>query len=278
MSPSRVIALAGYLAAVAAAGAAGGCEGCDGGGFVDAAPPDSPPPGTLSLTWAVTDANGQPISCDQIGAQAVTLSIRKAGAAVGETAVFSCSSGGGTTQGFGPGTYVVDFELVDTAGRLATLPRRGGIVVESGRDTPLGESVFEVNAVGGLDLALKASGALSNCGPANQMGAAWNNVTISLTRPGGVCQPGTVMVTAGAMGGMAGTYTLTCPTPATLPCIESDQRLTAMGLPSDAYTIHIRGLAGGNQCWINDDPIQVPALGRVLSRTLNVAKKPTPGC
>jgi hypothetical protein len=277
MSPSRVIALAGYLAVAAAAGAAGGCEGCDGGGFADAAPADSPPPGTISLTWLVTDANGQPISCDQIGAQAVTLSIRQAGAAVGETAVFSCTSGGGTTQGFGPGTYVVDFELVDTAGRLAMLPRRGGVVVESGRDTPLGESVFEVDAVGGLDLFLRASGAMSNCLPANQMGAGWNSVTIQLIRPGGVCQPGTITVGAGATrpGGM---YTLTCPTPAMLPCIESDQQITAMGLPSDAYTIQIRGRANGNECWINNDPIQVPALGRVLSRTLNVAKKPTPGC
>jgi hypothetical protein len=272
-----MIALAGYLAVAAAAGAAGGCEGCEGGGFVDAAPPDSPPPGTISLTWTVTDTNGQPISCDQIGAQAVTLSIRNTSSVVGETAVFSCTSGGGTSQGFGPGTYVVDFELVDTAGRLAALPRRGGIVVESGRDTRLGEAVFEVDAVGGLELFLKASGVTSNCLPANQMGAGWNTVTLELIRSGGVCQPGTITIGAGATR-PGGTYTLTCPAPPMAPCIENDQKLTATGLPSDAYTIRIRGRASGNECWINDDPIQVPALGRVLSRTLNVAKKPTPGC
>ena len=260
-----------------AAFAAEGCEGCDGGGLADAPPLDARPPGTLSLSWSVTDTNGQPITCEQIAAQVVTLTIRNMGAVGGETAVFSCASGSGTTQPFPPGSYVVDFELVDAAGQLATLPRRAGLVVESGRDTPIGALTFVVDAVGTLDLFVRASSAMSNCGPLNMMGAGWSGVTISLDRPGGVCQPATITIAPGATQ-PGGTYAVSCTAPAIAPCIEADQRLTAMNVPSDAYTIHIRGRVGATECWTNDDPLQVPAQGRVLSRTLNLTKKVAPGC
>ena len=45
-----------------------------GGGFPDANIIDSPPEtGAFSLAWTVTDANQQPISCDRIGAVALTV-------------------------------------------------------------------------------------------------------------------------------------------------------------------------------------------------------------
>jgi hypothetical protein len=166
---------------------------------------------------------------------------------------------------------------VDSNGQLSTLPRRTGFVIEPGRDTPIGALTFVVDAVGTLDLFLRATAAMSNCGPLNQMGAGWTGVTIVLSRPGGVCQPATIAIAPGATR-PGGTYVVSCTAPGIAPCIESDQRLTAMNVPSDAYTIRVRGRVGAIDCWVNDDALQVPAQGRVLMGTLNLTKQVLPGC
>ena len=76
-----------------------------------------------------------------------------------------------------------------------------------------------------------------------------------------------------------GTYTVNCATPVVRGCIEADQTITATSIPSDSYTIRVRGLITGKQCWLNMDSIQVPPLNKLLIRTLNLAQQTqTPGC
>ncbi|HWU90790.1 MAG TPA: hypothetical protein VN253_26170, partial [Kofleriaceae bacterium] len=225
-SPCPAIAAAvSFSLAAAVAGLAGAGCGDDGGGLD--AMPDAPAPGTISLSWSVTDANGQPITCEQVGAVAVSLEIREAGTAVGAPAAFTCATGSGTTQELPPGTYQVDLTLVDATGKLTALPRQAGIVVESGRDTPIGPVTFAVDAVGTLDLFVRASSVMSNCDAANQQGAGWTSVSISLSRPGGGCQSATFAIGAGATR-PATTYVASCTSPTVTACIERDQRVTAM--------------------------------------------------
>src|SRR5690349_6763336 len=116
-SPRSAAPAATAVFVLTAALAGGGCEGCEGGGLVDAQP-DVQAPGTISLAWSLTDANGAPITCDQVGAVAVSMEIREIDAATGAPAAFTCSTGSGTTQALAPGTYQVDIELVDGSGRL----------------------------------------------------------------------------------------------------------------------------------------------------------------
>src|SRR3569623_368902 len=67
------------------------------------------------------------------------------------------------------------------------------------------------------------------------------------------CEPVTFMISGG------GTYTVDCTTPANAGCIDQTQTLTVMGVPSDNYIIHVKGMVGASTCWTNNDSLQVPA-------------------
>ena len=257
-------------------GALVGCGG--GGGFPDASGPDAPPPGgTLSLSWAVTNTASQPITCDQIGGQTVTLLLRKRGIIGGQTEVFGCMGGSGTTPPVPPGIYDIDFELGGLTGLLARAPSQMGLTVISGENTPLAPISFAVDAIGGLDLHLNSNLAGGNCGPIGAMGAGITAMTITLNYTGGACLPVTFTIGAGATT-PPGSYTVNCASPMIAPCIENDQRITATNVPSGGYVIHVRGKIGATDCWTNDNGLQVPPLGMNLQRTLSLVKQPLPGC
>lgn len=240
---------------------------CGNGGGFDGGPSDPPVSnGTVSLAWSVTNTNGQPIDCNDVGAQSVVLLLHNILEVGGSTAVFGCSSGAGITQQLSPGSYEIDFELRGTAGVLGTSPRRMNIMVRAGQDTPIGAVAFPVNATGGLDLFLRASPAMTNCGP----GTSISGMSIMLRRPGGACQMTTFRIEPGAR-----TYSVNCSSSNVVPCIENNQRLTATGVPSGPYTIEVVGKVGAVDCWVANEPLQVPPLGKVLSRTVILSN---PGC
>ncbi|MGN6104144.1 MAG: hypothetical protein ACTHU0_03500 [Kofleriaceae bacterium] len=268
-----------YFRAVVATVAFVGCGDCDGGGFPDAAEIDGPPPGgTLSLAWTLTNANGQPITCDQVGAQTVTLLVRNLGAQGGQTEVFSCSSGMGVTPALAVGKYDVRFELVSGSGHaLAMAPLQSNVEVRSGEQTRLSPVTFAVDAVGALALFITANQPGDNCGAIAASGAGITSTTITLVHNGGGCEPITIQVAAGAAR-PASTYTVNCASPVIAPCIDSDQRLTATDVPADGYAIHVRGKIGATDCYANDDLLQVPPLGGTVSRTLNLTRLTSPGC
>jgi hypothetical protein len=56
--------------------------------------------------------------------------------------------------------------------------------------------------------------------------------------------------------------------------------LTIASMPSDNYTIHVKGmLSGGAVCWSNNDSLQVPPMSQTLTKTLNLAyATAAPGC
>jgi hypothetical protein len=271
MSLARVLLSAALLA---------GCG--DGGGFPDAPPIDSPPaPGTFSLQWALEDTSGNPITCEEISAQAVTVTTRNRAVQGGSTEVFVCSTLSGTSQPLAPGTYDMDFELdgPSSIGVLAMSPKQMGVVIPAGNNVALMPIKLTVNNTGGIKLKISANKPGHNCGsPANlsMPGAGITGMTLALQHSGsGTCEPVTFTYAANATL-PGGSYTVNCTSPTVAPCIEDDQELSVTGVKSGNYQLHIRGKVGANDCWTNDDSLPVPPLGMDVSRTLNLAM--APGC
>jgi hypothetical protein len=251
-----------------------------GGGFPDARPPDSAgPTGTFSVSWTVNDQNHKPISCDRIAAQTMTVLVHNLEVEGGLPEAFTCGTGMGMSQGFQPGTYEMDFELSGTFGTLARGIKQAPVQIEPNANVELDPVTFEVEAIGGVVLKVSAGKVGGNCGAQNANGAGIEQVSITLTHNSdGTCAPITFTISDGATQ-LGGTYTVNCTTPVVRGCIESDQTISAQGIASDSYTIKIRGLITGKQCWLNMDTIQVPPLNKLLIRTLNLAQQTqTPGC
>lgn len=240
-----------------------------GGGFPDAPPIDAPPKGAFSATWSVVDQNSQPLPCERIGGQTMTVLVHNKAFDGGSTEIFTCGTGMGTSQQILAGTYKLDFELGGTVGLLAKAAVQDNVVIAPNSVTPLAPLTFQVQATGGLALTLNAGNAGGNC----ENGANIQAFTISANHNSDAsCEPLTLSIAAGATK-PASTYTIDCTTPALTGCIENDQDITVMNVPSDGYTVHIRGKVGGQDCYKNDDSLQVPPLDQVLTRTLNLARQ-----
>lgn len=241
-----------------------------GGGFPDAPGIDAAPVGTFSATWSVIDHNSQPLSCDRIAGQTMTVLVYNKGFDGGSTQIFTCNTGMGTSQAILAGNYKFDFELGGTFGLLARAGSQDNVAIPANMTTPLAPLVFQVQATGALALNVATGNAGGNC----ETGAAIQSFTITATRNStAMCEPLTLNIAAGATK-PARTYTVDCATPVeTNYCIEADQQITVSGVPSDAYTLHIRGKINGKECWKNDDSIQVPPLDKTLTRTLNLAQQ-----
>jgi hypothetical protein len=250
-----------------------------GGGFPDAPSVDDtgPPTGTFSVAWSVVDQNSQPLSCDRIAGQTMTVLTHNLAVAGGATQPFSCSTGMGTSEALVTGTYEMNFELAGTFGLLARGPEQVPVEIRANEKTELAPVTFQVEALGGLDLKLATGKAGGNCGPVANGGAGITTVSITLTHNSdGTCQPLQLSISNNGMGTGGGTYMVNCTNPVERACIEADQSITAVGAPSDSYTIRVRGKVGATVCWSNSDTIQVPPLSGVLTRTLNLAQQP--GC
>jgi hypothetical protein len=256
-----------------------------GGGFPDARVIDQPPPGgTFTLDWALGDTGNNAITCDQVGAQSVTVLTHNQAVEGGNTQVFACSTLMGQSQAMSPGVYDFDFALVAATGNLATAPGQHSITISSGTNTRLAPLAFALDATGALALHL-ATGRTTNCGtPAGPTAGGITSTQITMTRNSDLaCAPITLQIGASVISGaLASSYTIDCTNPAVGPCIETDQAVTATGVAADNYTIHIKGMQPGSPsktCWTNGDSIVVPPLGGTLTRQLNLAfATGTPGC
>ncbi len=242
-----------------------------GGGFPDAPGIDAAPLGKFSATWSVVDQNNQPLSCDRIGGQTMTVLVHNKAFEGGSTQIFTCGTGMGESQPILTGTYTFDFELGGTVGLLAKSTVQDNVDIVANTTTPLQPLLFQVKATGGLALNLVAGNAGGNC----ENGANIQGFTISANHNSdSTCEPLTLNIAAGATK-PAHTYTIDCTTPVvTNYCIEADQQITVTGVRSDEYTMHIRGKGtNGMDCYRNDDTIQVPPLDKTLTRTLNLARQ-----
>ncbi len=248
------------------------------GGFPDAAIPDTPASGTFSLTWTVVDQNNAPLDCDRIASQSMTVLPHHKDFEGGNPQLFTCKGGMGTSQQVFGGLYDLNFELSGTFGLLARGATQFNVNIPAGTNTVLDPITFQVEAIGSLALNIASGATGGNCGAANAGGAGIDGFSITLNRNSDVaCAPLMLTIAQGATQ-PGGTYMIDCTTPVVAPCIEADQTITASGISSDAYTIHIKGKVGQNDCYLNNDSIQVPPLQKTLTRVLNLAPQTGPGC
>ena len=251
------------------------CGGCGSGGFPPDAPkPDAAPKGSVTLAWSLIDLSGQPIQCDQVGANTVALQIRNHETLSGVASSFSCTNSP-SMQALDPGTYDISSELHGAGGTLATGADQNTVVVVSGQDTLLTPVTFMVDANGGLMLRLSVPSPLTSICKGPPMGAGVTGMTITLVHTGGGCAPVTFQRSGGAA---MSSYVVNCSSPVIATCIENTETLTVPTMPSGPYTIHIRGKIGAVDCWQNDDSLQVPPQGKSLIETLNLAKTAASGC
>lgn len=244
--------------------------GCNGGGFPPDAGIDSPAAvGAFSLAWTITDTGGNPITCDQIGATTVAITLQSLDRVFGAAESFSCGNNPSTSPALPIGHYTVSIELHGTGLDPVVAARQDGVLISENKTTALAPVTFAVNAAGNVALQLAPPVPLtSNCG-APPTGAGITGETITLEHAGDGCLPITFTRTKG--GQAVGTYTVNCAAPNVVGCIENDETLSATNVPSGPYTIHIRGKIGATDCFTNDDSLPVPAQGKSLTRTLNLA-------
>ena len=217
------------------------------------------------------DQDSQPISCDRIAGQTMTVLAHNKAFEGGSTQIFTCSSGMGTSQQMIAGAYDLDFELAGTFGFYVAAPSQLNVQIPANSNTALDPLVFKVTATGAIELKLATGKSGGNCGATNAGGAGIDAVTITMNHNSDTtCAPLTLTIGQGATQ-PGGTYTIDCNTPMTFGCIEADQTITASGIPSDGYTMHVIGKIGTKSCYINNDTIQIPPLDKLLTRTLNLA-------
>ncbi len=240
----------------------------------DTGPPDArridaePPGGTVSLTWAIEDTAGNPVTCATVGASSVSLTLVPTDQPFGVTDVISCATLEGTSREIAPGRYNVAVSLAGVAADPVMFP---GVVVESGQDTPLGNASFAVVVEGGFEFRIVAGTSGSNCAG----GAGVTTVSIALSTVDNTCVPVTFDIAAGVGGDPAGTYTTDCGSPAAFnACIEADQTISvAPTLPSGTYKMAITAFVGADACWTRNPQFDVPAGGdieKLLPQNLNL--------
>jgi hypothetical protein len=244
--------------------------GCGGGGFPADAGADAPiAVGSFSLAWTLTDTTGAPVTCDQIGASTVAITLQSLDRVFGAAESFSCGNSPSTSPVIPVGNYKISIELHGSGLDPVVAPPQDRVAISENQTTTLAPVTFAVDATGTVALQLAPPAPLtSNCG-APPAGAGINGESITLEHAGDGCLPITFTRTKG--GATIGTYTVNCAAPSAASCIESDETLTATNVPSGPYTIHIRGKIGATDCFTNDDSLVVPAQGKTLTRTLNLA-------
>jgi hypothetical protein len=242
---------ASLVLALLIAGACGTNEGPPDARVIDAPPPG----GTVSLTWSMHEG-ASALTCDQISASIVSVTILPENAGFGFVDTFSCTSGKGTSRALAPGKYTITVELDGGTGALAPSQQLTHIDVTSGQDTALGAIDFQVVAKGGVSIKLAAKSKAENC---TATGADIASMTLQMQDGAGTCIPTTFMIAAGAKN-PASTYTSDCNTTPTGPCIEQDQTVTATGLRSGSVKLVVTGDVGGKACWNGLLPLTVPAM------------------
>lgn len=251
-----------YVMASLLAGA--GCG--DEGGFPDAGVTPVIATGNVQLTWNLTDLSGTPITCAQIGGTTVAMTLHSLDKIYGIADSFSCGNSPSMSAQADVGKYRVSAVLQGTNLVPVAGPEQTDVTITANQTTQLTPVTFQVDATGTLALKVASPPFATSCGAAPD-GAGITAHTLTLQHADGSCEPATFTRSKG------GTYTVNCAAPVAVPCIENDETLTASGLPSGSYTVHVRGLVEATTCWKNDDGLSVPPQGQVLSRTLNLAKQ-----
>ncbi len=220
-----------------------GC-GDDGAPATDAGPVDATPPGgTFSLAWTVSDGTNT-LLCDDVGAVSVSVTVVEQGGFGGSVDAFTCTGGQATSRQFPAGTYTMTIDLRASGSRslIAAPVVVRDIAIAVNADAPLPAQTFVVSPIGAFSFLVDGQATAGNCLPVDpDTGAGIIGLEFSLNGESDTCVPATFDVAAGASG-TAGTFSSVCPaTPAVLPCIDADQLVTVNPIASGPLELTITG-------------------------------------
>jgi len=238
--------------------------------------------GAIAFTWLITnplitDPRNQPVTCSQAGAATVAVMLRHRVTGDTVNASFPCAGAPGIIDRVAVGPYDVVLTLLgaDNA-TLARAPSASTSILPDAR-TSAPPGLFAFDLRGKLSLSLRPLTATANCTPPALFGAGISGMTITLAHADGSCAPATFRRTRG--GVQIGSYEILCGGGASVTtCIETDETLTAEGLVSGPYVVHVTGLVGNTRCWAGDDVLTLPGAGRPLAITLQLTRQPGAGC
>ncbi len=241
-----------------------------GGGFIDAGATG----GVMTFSWKLVDMNQTLLTCSQVSADNVNVTIMDLSNGGSMIETFPCNDASDLSLMLLDGTYSASFSLATNGSVLSTGTTTSGIVIGGGINVAVSTS-FSIDALGGMDLLL-VSGA-KNC-TAAPAGAGITSMTITMQHNDtGPCDNAIFAISAGATQ-PAGNYTVNCAAPVAAPCIENDQHLTVSGLTSGRYSLHVAGDIGATSCWTTVSSVQVPAAEQVTMQTLQLVDSGAPGC
>ncbi len=240
------------------------CGDDSGGGTPDAAPtPDADTRGTISFSWTLSDGSNA-INCDDIGANAVSITMLPVGVLGSSTDIANCVSGTLVTGPVIPRDYNVEINLSATEGDLIDEPITfSNVTVTALQDTPLGAVEFVVDPVGNLSFKLAANATGGNCDTVVNDGAEIIGFELSLNQDS-VCVPVTFTIADENGDPVTPAYMVTCTagdTPYT-PCLPETYTLSVADVGSGATTLDISGLRTGDEpCYVATADLDIPGNG-----------------
>jgi hypothetical protein len=253
---------------LAATAAACGGDDDDGAPAADASTtPDADTSGTFSFSWALSDGAAA-LSCEDVKAITVSLTVTPVDGLVGENDAFGCSAGSAETRGFAPGRYDVEIGIRSTEGPLAEPVTMQDVELAALENKDLGEVQFEIDPVGSFSFGINSGAAGGNCAAVDpDEGAEIVAVKLELKDGAGACVP--------VVYDIGGTpYDATaCDGAAHPACIESDVVITVTDVRSGPYTLSVTGLREGDlPCYRSDPQFSVP--GANLTTDIGVVSVP----
>ena len=112
-----------HLTCLAIVWALAGCVDASGGGF--------------DATWSIT-ITGAPAVCSDVGATQVSVLSTRVGTSTGNDDIFTCGDGGGLTDTYAAGDYVIVATLLDdTSAEVSNPTAPATVSITDGQDTPI---------------------------------------------------------------------------------------------------------------------------------------------
>ncbi|HUH03624.1 MAG TPA: hypothetical protein VML75_16625 [Kofleriaceae bacterium] len=261
---------------VALLGATAMVFGCGGGSDnADAGSTDAPVTrGTMSLSWSITDLDGNPLACADVAALSISLQMTRQGSAAGVVDPYTCAAGAATSRELDPGTYDVVVMAAAQAGNLTTPIVLEPVEVVAGQNTVLDPIVFRIDPVGNFSFRIDTGASAGNCADEAAGGGALTALEIRLLDDGDVCIPTTFVI--GDVNPV--TYVSDCQG-STTGCVDKDVDFSVIGTASGPHTLEIIGDKDGLECYSRTSMLAIPGndLGRMLGN-LVLSLAPVPGC
>ncbi len=237
---------------------------------VDASTIDAQPnAGNFTLAWTIVN-DGATLSCGDVGAVAVAITLIRQGAGSGSAESFPCTAGEAVSRGFEPGIYdlTIDVRAAGSKSLLSSPVRIQGFEIVARQETALPAQEFAIEPVGNFNFFVDTGATAGNCAAVEADGGGIVGLEFTLKDNSGSCVEAEFVIAEGSESG--GTYVSNCATPpAPFTCIGSDQQVSVAGFRSGALSLEITGQkAGPIDCYDRVSNFELP--GANLLKELGV--------